>query len=133
MKKLITSGLLFAFTFSYTAFATNIPVNTLLQVPTMNVDGTASSIVSKLDKSLQLTAVQKPKLLNIVTGYLKQKIAIQPLQQSNLKAYTTKMNSMQNGLQSKLKPLLTLTQYTEYLGLKPKSYDETNVLSNLYY
>ncbi|MGO4289963.1 hypothetical protein [Chitinophaga sp. RAB17] len=133
MKKLITSGLLLVFTFSYTAFATNIPVNTLFQAPTMNIDGTASSIVSKLDKSLQLTAIQKPKLLNIVTGYLKQKIAIQPLQQSNLKAYTTKMNSMQNGLQSKLKPLLTLTQYTEYLGLKPKSYDETNVLSNLYY
>lgn len=133
MKKLITSGLLLVFTCSYTAFATNIPVNTLFQAPTMNVDGTASSIVSKLDKSLSLTAVQKPRLLNIVTGYLKQKIAIQPLQQSNLKAYTTKMNSMQNGLQSKLKPLLTLTQYTEYLGLKPKSYDETNVLSQLYY
>lgn len=133
MKKLITSGLLLVFTCSCTAFATTIPVNMLFQAPTMNVDGTASSIVSKLDKSLLLTAVQKPRLLNIVTGYLKQKIAIQPLQQSNLKAYTTKMNSMQNGLQSKLKPLLTLTQYTEYLGLKPKSYDETNVLSHLYY
>jgi hypothetical protein len=133
MKKLITSGLLLVLICSYTAFATNIPVHTLFQAPTMNVEGTASSIVSQLDKSLLLTAVQKPRLLNIVTGYLKQKVAIQPLQQSNLKAYTTKMNSMQNGLQSKLKPLLTLTQYTEYLGLKPKSYDETNVLSQLYY
>ncbi|HEY9260028.1 hypothetical protein [Chitinophaga sp.] len=133
MKKLITSGLLLVFTCYYTAFATKTPVNTRFQSPTMNVEGTASSIVSKLDKSLLLTDVQKPKLLNIVTGYLKQKVAIQPLQQSNQKAYTTKMNSMQNGLQSKLKPLLTLTQYTEYLGLKPKSFDETNVLSQLYY
>lgn len=133
MKKLITSGLLLILTCSYAAFATNISVNTVFQAPTMNIEGTASSIVSKLDKSLSLTDVQKPKLLNIVTGYLRQKIAIQPLQQSNQKAYTTKMNSMQNGLHSKLKPLFTLTQYTEYLGLKPKSYDETDVLSQLFY
>jgi hypothetical protein len=133
MKKLITAGLLLILTGSYTAFAANTPVNTLLQAPTMNIEGTASSIVSKLDKSLQLTDVQKPKLLNIVSNYLKQKVAIQPLQQSNLKAYTTKMNSMQNGLHTKLKPLLTLTQFTEYLGLKPRAYDETNVLSQLYY
>jgi len=133
MKKLITSGLLIVFTCSYTAFAANTAVNTLLQAPTMNIEGTASSIVSKLDKSLSLTDVQKPKLLNIVTNYLRQKVAIQPLQQSNVKAYTTKMNSMQNGLHAKLKPLLTLTQYTSFLGLKPASYDETNVLSQLFY
>lgn len=129
MKKLFSSGLLLVCFFSYTALA----MNTLFQAPTMNIEGTASSIVNKLDKSLLLTAIQKPKLLNIVTGYLRQKVALQPLQQSNQKAYTTKMNSIQNGLQSRLKPLFTLTQYTEYLGLKPKSFDETDVLSQLYY
>ncbi|WP_436484972.1 hypothetical protein [Chitinophaga sp. ARDCPP14] len=133
MKKLFTAGLLIALTSCYTAFAALSPVNTRFQAPTMNVEGTASSIVSKLDKSLILTETQKPKLLNIVTNYLRQKVNIQPLQQSNLKAYTTKMNSMQNGLHAKLKPLLTLTQYTEFLGLKPKSFDDTNVLSQLYY
>ncbi|MBC9913608.1 hypothetical protein [Chitinophaga varians] len=105
----------------------------LSQAPTMNVDGTANSIVSKLDKSLFLTEQQKPKLLTIVTSYLQQKINILPLQQSNQKAYTTKLNSMQNGLHNRLKPLLTLTQYTEFMGLKPKTFDETNVLSQLYY
>ena len=133
MKKLIISGLLLLLTCSYTAFAGKTPANTLFQAPTMNVEGTASSIVSKLDKSLSLTAAQKPRLLNIVTNYLKQKVAIQPLQQSNQKAYTTKMNSMQNGLHAKLKPLLTLTQYTTFLGQKPASYDETDVLSQLFY
>ncbi|NLR64092.1 hypothetical protein HGH92_07225 [Chitinophaga varians] len=105
----------------------------LSQAPTMNVDGTANSIVSKLDKSLFLTDQQKPKLLTIVTSYLQQKINIQSLQQTNQKAYTTKLNSMQNGLHNRLKPLLTLTQYTEFMGLKPKTFDETNVLSQLYY
>ncbi|MDR6565351.1 MULTISPECIES: hypothetical protein [Chitinophaga] len=133
MKKLFTVGLLMALACCYTAFAAPSPANTEFQAPTMNIEGTASSIVSKLDKSLILTEAQKPKLLNIVTNYLRQKVNIQPLQQSNLKAYTTKMNSMQNGLHAKLKPLLTLTQYTEFLGLKPKSFDDTNVLSQLYY
>lgn len=133
MKRLLTSGLLIALTCCYTLVIAHPRAGIGLQAPTMNVEGTASSIVSKLDKSLFLTDAQKPKLLSIVTGFLKQKIAIQPLQQSNGKAYATKMNSMQNGLQAKLKPLLTLTQYTEYLGLKPKSFDETNVLSHLYY
>lgn len=133
MKKLFIAGLLMALACCYTAFAASSPVNAGFQAPTMNVEGTASSIVSKLNKSLVLTEVQKPKLLNIVTNYLRQKVNIQPLQQSNLKAYTTKMNSMQNGLHAKLKPLLTLTQYTEFLGLKPKSFDDTNVLSQLYY
>ncbi|WP_142683770.1 hypothetical protein [Chitinophaga polysaccharea] len=133
MKKLFTVGLLMALACCYTAFATPSSITTAFQAPTMNIEGTASSIVSKLDKSLMLTDAQKPRLLNIVTNYLRQKVNIQPLQQSNLKAYTTKMNSMQNGLHAKLKPLLTLSQYTEFLGLKPKTFDDTNVLSQLYY
>lgn len=103
------------------------------QAPTMNVEGTANSIVAKLDKSLFLTEKQKPKLLNIITTYLQQKVNIQPLQQTNEKAYKTKFNSMQNGLHARLKPLLTLTQYTTFMGMKPKTFDETNVLSQLYY
>ncbi|MFY0252382.1 hypothetical protein ACDQ55_00360 [Chitinophaga sp. 30R24] len=134
MKKLVTSGLLLPILICFvTLLAYAMPVNNIFQAPTMNIEGTANSIVGQLDKSLFLTNTQKPKLLSIVTNYLKQKIAILPLQQSNQKAYTSKINSMQNGLQAKLKPLFTLTQYTEFLGLKPKTYDDTNVLSQLYY
>ncbi|MBC9930803.1 hypothetical protein [Chitinophaga qingshengii] len=130
MKKLFTT-LMLAVVVCCTVNAT---ANFLsFQAPTMNVEGTANSIVSKLDKSLFLTEQQKPKLLTIVTSYLQQKINIQSLQQNNQNAYKTKLNSMQNGLQHKLKPLLTLTQYTEFMGLKPKTFDETNVLSQLYY
>ncbi len=103
------------------------------QNPTMNVEGTASSIVSKLDKSLILTEQQKPRLLSIVTNYLQQKVNLQSLQRTNEKAYKTKLNSMQNGLLAKLKPLFNLTQYTEFMHLKPPSEDATNVLTQLYY
>ncbi|WP_143304909.1 hypothetical protein [Chitinophaga vietnamensis] len=105
----------------------------MAQAPVMDVEGTAASIVSKLDKSLSLTEKQKPKLLAIVTAYLRQKINIQPLINSNEKAYKTKLNSMQNGLQAKLKPLFTSSQYATFTELKPKTFDDTNVLSQLYY
>ncbi|NSL88548.1 hypothetical protein [Chitinophaga solisilvae] len=124
MKKLITLLLAALCCFAYIARS---------QAPTINIEGTAASIVSKLDKSLFLTDRQKPRMLTIVTGYLQQKNNIRPLQLSNEKAYHTKLNSMQNGLHTRLKPLLTLTQYTEFLALKPKAFDETNVLSQLYY
>lgn len=103
------------------------------QAPTMNIEGTSSSIISKLDKALTLTDVQKPKLSTIVTNFLRQKVNIAPLKTSNEKAYNTKLNSMQNGLQSKLKALFTSEQLTAYQALKPETYDETNVLSHLFY
>lgn len=103
------------------------------QAPAMNIEGTSNSILSKLDKALTLTDVQKPRLLTIITNYLRQKVNIQPLQQSNEKAYATKLNSMQNGLQTKLKAVLSQQQYADYQALKPKTFDETNVLSHLFY
>ncbi|CAL1516555.1 hypothetical protein [Chitinophaga sp. MM2321] len=130
MKKLIVSLLLLSAICSVVYAA---KISTEWQAPTMNIEGTANSILSKLDKSLFLTDKQKPKLLPIISRYLQQKIALQPLQHSNETAYKTKVNSMQHGLQTKLKALLTPTQYTEFMGLKPKTYDETNVLSQLYY
>ncbi|QJB35275.1 hypothetical protein HF324_29790 [Chitinophaga oryzae] len=130
MKKLVLLLMLAAVVCSNVNAAANL---ILPQAPTMNVEGTASSIVSKLDKSLRLTDKQKPRLLTIVAAYLQQKVNIQPLQQTNSKAYATKLNSMQNGLHNKLKALLTPSQYTEFTGLKPKTFDETNVLSQLYY
>jgi hypothetical protein len=133
MKKLIIPGLLLLLTCSYPAFATALPASTPLQAPTMNIEGTANSILSKLDKSLLLTDKQKPRLLTIITNFLRQKTALQPLQQSNGKAYNTKMNSMQNGLHTKLKSLLTPSQYNTYLQLKPKNYDVTDVLSHMFY
>ncbi|NIG53180.1 hypothetical protein [Chitinophaga sp. Cy-1792] len=103
------------------------------QNPTMNIEGTASSIIGKLDKSIQLNEVQKPKLLTVVTNYLQQKSNLQSLQVTNEKAYKTKINSMQNGLHTRLKTILSDTQYASFLDLKPKAPDATNVLTQLYY
>ena len=95
--------------------------------------GIASSILGKLTPALSLTSAQQPKIQNLLTGFLKKKAAILPLQQSNPTDYTSKFGGLQKGIFSKLKTLLTLSQYTKLLGLKPKTNDATNVLSQLFY
>ncbi|NSL87368.1 hypothetical protein ECE50_011035 [Chitinophaga sp. Mgbs1] len=96
-------------------------------------NGIASSILGKLTPALGLTNAQQPKVLNLVTGFLKQKAGILPLQQANPAAYTSKFAGLQGGLFSKLKLLLTAAQYTKFLGLKPKTNDAGNVLSQLFF
>ncbi|MGN7818619.1 hypothetical protein ACTJJB_00745 [Chitinophaga sp. 22536] len=104
-----------------------------VQNPLANYSGVASSILSKLTPALGLTEVQKPKVTDLVTGFLKQKAGILPLQQSNPASYASKFAGLQGGLFSKLKLLLTAAQYTKFLGLKPKTNDATNVLSQLFF
>ncbi|WP_291907815.1 hypothetical protein [Chitinophaga sp. CB10] len=108
-------------------------LHTKAQNPTINIEGTAASIVSKLSKSLVLTEQQQPKLLTLVTNYLQQKTNLQALKGSNEKAYQTKLHSMQNGLNTRLKALLGAEQFNNYLNLKPAAPDATNVLTYLYY
>lgn len=98
-----------------------------------DVGSIASSIMGQLTPSLALTGAQQPKVQNLLTGFLKKKAAILPLQQSNPSAYTSKFGGLQKGIFSKLKTLLTLSQYTKFLGLKPKTNDAANVLSQLFY
>jgi hypothetical protein len=103
------------------------------QGSSFDVGSIASSIMSKLTPSLALNGTQQPKVQNLLTGFLKKKAALLPLQQSNPTAYTSKFGGLQTGIFSKLKTILTLSQYTKFLGLKPKTNDAANVLSQLFY
>ena len=48
-------------------------------------------------------------------------------------AYASKFSSIFGGLKSKLGGILTATQMTKFMGMKPKTNDVTNVMSNLFY
>lgn len=109
-----------------------LPV-TYAQAPLSNLEGNASSISSKLGAALSLTDVQKPKILDVVTAFLKQRANILPLARDNEKAYDTKLNSFHNGFYRKLKAILKPEQYEQFLQLKPPTNDGTNVLSQLFY
>ena len=106
---------------------------TAASVQSPDAGGIAGSILGKLTPALSLTGAQQPKVQDVITGFLKKKAGILPLQQSNPSAYTSKFGGLKSGLFSKLKTLLTLSQYTKLLGLKPKTNDAANVLSQLFY
>lgn len=121
---LLVTGLGFISSVSYAQIRT---------APLSNIEGNAQSITSKLKGALNLTEAQQPKILNAVTYFLQQRAAVASLGNSNPKAYDTKFKSLQNGLQRKLKAILTQEQFTGFLELKPVNNDMTNVLSQLFY
>ncbi len=105
----------------------------LQQAPLSNIEGNARSITSKLKTALTLTEEQQPKILTVVTNFLEQRSTILPLNNSNPKAYDTKLKSFHNSFDRKLKTVLTPEQFTGFRELKPATNDMTNVLSQLFY
>ncbi|MBS1597036.1 MAG: hypothetical protein JST75_02340 [Bacteroidetes bacterium] len=98
-----------------------------------DVKSLTSSIMNKLGPSLKLTGDQKPGVMSAVSGFLGEKAKILPLQQSDPTSYATKQGGLFNSLKSKLGGILTAVQLTKFMGLKPKTNDATNVLSNLFF
>lgn len=121
---LLLTGLTFVFSSSHAQ---------LQQAPLSNIEGNARSITGKLKTALTLTEEQQPKILSAVTNFLEQRAAILPMNNSNPKAYNTKLKSFQNSFNRKLKTILTPEQFTDFSELKPVNNDATNVLSQLFY
>lgn len=63
-----------------------------------DIDKTTSSVVDDLTSKLSLPDAQKPKLTDIISGFLKQKKDITGLADSNPTNYLSKFNPLQQGL-----------------------------------
>ena len=99
-----------------------------------DVDKTTTSVVDDLTSKLSLPAVQKPKLIDIISGFLKQKKDITGLADSNPTSYLSKFNPLQQGLFGKLKGIIGASTFTKFLGLKPSgSGIAGNALSHLFF
>jgi hypothetical protein len=98
-----------------------------------DVSKLTSSIMGKLTPALALTAVQKPSVTDAVAGYLKGKSKIVGLQTSDAAAYTAKQGSLFSTLKSKLAGILLKDQMEKFIGLKPKTNNPLNSLSQLFY
>jgi len=110
--------------------------NTAKKVSTatgLDVNSVSEKIMSKLTTTLTLTKDQQPKVLAMVTNFLKSKSEILALAGSDKSKYNTQLNALTTDLTSKLKPIFSATQYTKFLGLKPTTNTATNVLSQLFY
>lgn len=93
----------------------------------------ASGVMAKLGPTLALSGTQKEKVTAIVAGFIKNKAALSPLQQTDKPVYASKLSALQGGLSSKLKTVLTVAQYSKFLGLKPATPSPTSLLSTLFY
>ena len=99
-----------------------------------DVDKTTSSVVDDLTSNLSLPVAQKPKLTDLISGFLKQKKDITGLADSNPTNYLSKFNPLQQGLFGKLKGIIGASAFTKFLGLKPSgSGIAGNVLSHLFF
>jgi hypothetical protein len=90
-------------------------------------------VLAKLTPALNLTAVQKPKVLAAVTSFAKDKAGILSLAKTDNASYLTKLAGLQGGLFAKLKTALTAAQYAKFLGLKPTTATTANALSSLFF
>ena len=101
--------------------------------PMGDLKSMGSNILSELGTKLILSKIQSPKVLGLITTFLSAKSAIMPLLQSNPSGYASKFGAAQGDLTSGLKGVLSAQQMTNFMGLKPKTNDATNVLSNLFF
>ena len=98
-----------------------------------DVSSLASSIMGKLSPGLNLTAAQKPAVTDAVTNYLTGKSQIIGLQQSAPASYTQKQGSLFATLKSKLAGILLKNQLQKFLGMKPKTNNPLDSISQLFY
>jgi len=98
-----------------------------------DVSSLASSIMGKLSPGLNLTAVQKPAVTDAVTNYLTGKSQIMGLQQSAPASYTQKQGSLFATLKSKLAGILLKNQLQKFMGMKPKTNNPLDSISQLFY
>ena len=138
MKRITLAFLLIA-SFAFCSAQITVPKTTpsskdFIKPPAIDdVDKTTSSIVDDLTSRLTLPAAQKPKLMDAIVGFLKQKKDITGLADTNPTDYLAKFDPLQQGLFEKLKGIMGSSAFTKFLGLKPSgSGADGNILSNLF-
>lgn len=99
----------------------------------VNVASTTTKIMKVLTPSLGLTKKQQPSVLKLVSTYLLERNNLIPLQKSNPSGYSSKFGVLNNGFMGKMKTLLTIRQFTKFLGLKPSPTNTAAVLWILFF
>ena len=97
-----------------------------------NADSVSKGVLTTLTSQLGLSTAQQTKAAAPILGFLTEKQGILGLATSNAASYVSKFKPLQSGLFTKLKGILTVAQYTKFLGLKPSGSGVGNILSNLF-
>lgn len=102
-------------------------------LPIGDVGETAGSIVGVLKQKLNLTGTQSPKVLEAVSNFLTAKKGIVDSAKTSPAGYVSQFGEIKDRLMSTLKTALTVSQFKNMLGLKPKTSSASNVLSHLFF
>ena len=92
-----------------------------------------SSIMEKLVPALGLSDTQKHETAKAINGFLRQKSRFLPIKEMDPVGYASNQDNLFDSLKSKLEKILQDQQMQKFLGLKPKTEESTDVLSNLFY
>jgi hypothetical protein len=108
-----------------------------MDAPSMNPMGDlgalGKNIATELGTKLLLDKVQGTKVGQLISTFLTAKSAILPLLKSDPTGFASKLSGAQGDLMGGLKTVLSAQQMTNFMSLKPKTNDATNVLSSLFF
>jgi hypothetical protein len=108
-----------------------------VEAPAMNPMGDlgalGKNIATELGTKLLLNQIQGTKVGQLVTSFLAAKSAILPLLKTDPMGFASKLSGAQGDLMGGLKTVLSAQQMTNFMGMKPKTNDATNVLSSLFF
>jgi hypothetical protein len=96
-----------------------------------DVAGISNQITGYLSPTLKITDAQKPAVNSLVNELLNKKKNILPTALTDKAGYASKMTGIRNLFPSKMKGILNATQYTQLLGLLPKSATSKSPLTQM--
>lgn len=117
------------------AKAATSAINSFIKPPAIgDVASLTGNVVDLLTSKLSLPAALKPKLIETVGSFLKDKKSILSLAETNPMDYLAKFSALQKGMFPKLKGIIGSEAFTKLLGMKPSgSNASSNLLSNLFF
>ena len=141
MKKLLMmSMLLGVFTYSNAqsmgdltkaAGSTAAKQATSAAASSFDVASISNQVMGYLSPKLKITDAQKPAVNSLVNELLNKKKNILPTALTDKAGYASKMTGLRNLFPTKMKGILNASQYTQLLGLLPKSASSTSPLTKM--
>ena len=98
-----------------------------------DVASISNQVMGYLSPKLKISEAQKPMVNSLVNELLNKKKNILPLATTDKAGYTSKMTGIRDLFPSKMKGILNAGQYTQLLGLLPKSATSTSPLTKMLY
>lgn len=93
----------------------------------------ADLVINKFTEEIVLTTEQRPVFVDIINGYIDEKLKIMPLLSTNRIDYDAKQASYFSTLRAKLGNILLRPQLKKFMQLKPKASEQECSLYYIYY